>query len=187
MEVDRGTVPSQPDMRREIDPSGPSTGIPQVIHREIVLMHRRKCPVRRLSYCLSWSRRGSLRHFHPTFDRSTSDTSGRSIDLGGECNGSRLGSLTGVDPGVCLVWGLASGAGAGIGGCSAGHDPRHLPALPRRIPPRTFRRRTQDPSRHRRDRIAPRQIPPHTVPALGSCPGFPATEPDALSTPVRDY
>jgi hypothetical protein len=176
-------------MRRAIGASGASTGIPQEIHREILLIHRRKCDVPRLFYCAPWSKRGSLRHSYPTPDRSTSGTSDRAVDFGGGSNGTRLGRLTGVDPGVRLVWGLASGpgAGAGICGCSTGHDPRHLPALPRRIPPRTIRRRTHGASRHRRDRLEPRQIPPPAVHPRGFCPGIPATNSRRPVNPIRDY
>ena len=43
-----------------------------------------------------------------------------------------------------------AGAGTGIRVCSAGHDARHLPAVPRRIPPRTLRRGARVASRRHR-------------------------------------
>lgn len=57
-----GTLPSQAGIRSGNEGATHSTLIPQEIHREISLVHRRKCTIRRLSYCVSQSRRGSLLH-----------------------------------------------------------------------------------------------------------------------------
>lgn len=114
--------------------------------------------------------RNSLPHPHPAHCRPDARRVDPSLDPSGARNGTQQTFLTGVDTGVRLVRGPASRAGAApeIRGCPAGPDPRHMPALPRRISPRSLRRRDRDASRRHRGHLdVPRGMRSHFIPRIG--------------------